>query len=71
MYSINIVTNQDVLFGKPYIKWTRISVEQILYCLIQWWNADKILEEFPDLTKENIIDALEYSREIIWRIHLY
>ena len=60
-----ISVDSEILFGKPRIKGTRISVEQILACLEQGWSTDKIIEEFPDLTSEDIYAAINYSREVI------
>lgn len=49
-----IVSDKNVLLGKPTIKGTRISVEFILERLANGWNEQKILESYPHLSKEDI-----------------
>jgi uncharacterized protein (DUF433 family) len=50
----HIVSNEKVLLGKPAIKGTRISVDHIISLLAQGWTEQKILENFPRLTKEDL-----------------
>ena len=33
-----IEISEDILFGKPRVKGTRISVEKVLACLAEGWN---------------------------------
>jgi uncharacterized protein (DUF433 family) len=64
-YKERIEINPDVLVGKPIIKGTRISVEFILELLANGWDTEKILKNYPQLTKEDILAAIEYSLEIL------
>jgi len=59
-----IVSTPDVLRGKPRIKETRIPVSLILGYLAAGSTVEKILEEFPDLTREHIAACLDYAREL-------
>ena len=56
-----IHTDPNILTGKPVIKGTRISVEQILDLLSQGCSIEKILEEFPHLNRNQILAALAYA----------
>ena len=56
-----IEINPKVLVGKPIIKGTRISVDFILELLAQGWTTNRILKNYPQLKKEDIRAALEYS----------
>jgi uncharacterized protein (DUF433 family) len=56
-----IVTNREILGGKPIIKGTRISVEFILELLASGVGEDEILQDYPHLTKEDIRACLEYA----------
>lgn len=47
--------------GKPCIKGTRITVYDILGALANGMDAVEILEDFPELTRENIQACLEYA----------
>jgi len=49
-----IVSDKDILMGKPSIKGTRISVEHIIGLLAQGWSDVQILENYPRLTKESL-----------------
>jgi uncharacterized protein (DUF433 family) len=56
-----IVSDPHILFGKPAIKGTRISVEQILDELAGGTPFAELLEEYPRLTPEAIYAALAFA----------
>jgi uncharacterized protein (DUF433 family) len=58
-----IEINPKVLFGKPVIKGTRIPIEIILKKLSQDTSVDKILEDYPNLTLNDIKAAIAYASE--------
>ncbi|MGC9046461.1 MAG: DUF433 domain-containing protein [Thermodesulfovibrio sp.] len=70
-YRDRIEINPEVLVGKPIIKGTRISVEFILELLANGWDTEQILKNYPQLTKEDIIAAIEYSLEILKEEKVY
>jgi uncharacterized protein (DUF433 family) len=47
--------------GKPCIRGMRITVEDILRWLASGMSFDDILEDFPELTRDDIVAALEFS----------
>jgi uncharacterized protein (DUF433 family) len=49
-----ITVNPEVMVGKPTIRGLRITVEQILKALAGGVTADDLLEDFPELEKEDI-----------------
>lgn len=49
--------------GKPCIKGTRITVYDILGALANGMSAAEILEDFPELTREDIQACLEYAAQ--------
>jgi uncharacterized protein (DUF433 family) len=55
-----IVSDKNVLLGKPVIKGTRISVEFILERLADGWTEQKILISYPHLTPEDIQSVFAY-----------
>ncbi|NSW76875.1 MAG: DUF433 domain-containing protein [Candidatus Atribacteria bacterium] len=59
-----IESDPRVLKGKPRIQGTRIPVSLILGYLAQGKDIEDILEEFPDLTKEQILACLDYARDL-------
>jgi len=60
----HIESTPDVLHGKPRIKGTRIPVSLILGYLASGMSVEEIIEEFPDLTKEQIAACLGYARDL-------
>lgn len=57
-----IVSNPDVMFGKPVIAGTRITVEHILEELRAGSTIDELIDGHPRLTREGIAAALEFGR---------
>ena len=47
--------------GKPCIRGMRITVEDILRYLASDMTIDEILADFPDLTREDVHAAIEFS----------
>jgi len=47
--------------GKPCIRGMRISVEDILRWLASEMSFDDILNDFPELTRKDLSNALEFS----------
>ncbi len=58
-----IISNNEILLGKPVIKGTRISVEHIVGLLAQGWNESQILENYPRLTQESLQAVFSYIQE--------
>lgn len=65
-YSQYISTDPDILRGKPCIAGTRISVELILELLSLGYSFSDILDDYPQLTHEQLLAVLDFARE---RIH--
>ena len=61
----HIVSDKEILLGKPTIKGTRLSVEHIVGLLAQGWNETQILESYPRLTKESLQAVFTYIQECI------
>jgi len=53
-WSDHIVSDPEVLLGKPTIKGTRLSVEFILERLANGWTEEMLLENAPRLTREHL-----------------
>jgi uncharacterized protein (DUF433 family) len=60
----HIVSDPEILRGKPRIKGTRIPVGLILGYLAAGKTSADILAEFPDLKSEQIAACLDYAREL-------
>ena len=61
----HIISEKEILLGKPTLKGTRISVEHIIGLLAQGWSEAQILENYPRLTKESLQAVFAYIQECI------
>lgn len=62
-YKKIITINPERRFGKPCIRNTRITVFDVLSWLASDMTNDQILQDFPELTKEDISACLSYAAE--------
>jgi len=58
-----IVSDKNILIGKPTIKGTRISVELILELLSSGWSEQQLLESYPPLKTDHIKAVFAYLRD--------
>lgn len=49
--------------GKPHVKGTRITVYDILEYLAGGMSEDEILDDFPDLTRDDIRASLAFATQ--------
>jgi uncharacterized protein (DUF433 family) len=59
-----ISINPDICFGKPCIKGTRIWVSLILDFLAEGMTFEDIMDDYPQLVREDILAALAYGAEM-------
>ena len=60
-----IVSNPDVLTGKPVIAGTRLSVQFIVGLLAKGVTHQEILTEYPYITEEDIRACLVYASQLL------
>jgi len=58
-----ISVDPNVCFGKPCIKGTRIWVSLVLDLLAGGMTSEAILEEYPQLTLDDVRAALAYGAD--------
>ncbi len=56
-----ITINPDQCGGRPCIRGLRIRIIDILDLMAAGLSSDEIIEELPDLEKEDILAALKYA----------
>jgi uncharacterized protein (DUF433 family) len=66
-----IIIDPEVLTGKAIIKGTRLAVEFIVGLLAQGWSENNILQNYPGLTREDILACLSYAREVLQDERVY
>ena len=58
-----IVTDPDVLLGKPIVRGTRVPVWLIVGLVEAGQTPAQIVDDYPDLTVEDVEAALAYAAE--------
>ena len=56
-----IESNPKIMFGKPVIKGTRITVELILEKIADGESVDTILLSYPHLNREQILACVAFA----------
>lgn len=69
-YKKIIKIRSDVRFGKPCIRETRISVYDVLSWLASGMTQKEIVEDYPELTIEDIQACLAYAADREQRIRV-
>lgn len=59
----HIVSDPEILLGKPTIKGTRLSIEFILDRLASGWSDEVLLENCPRLTRTDLLAVWAYLGE--------
>ena len=62
-YSNIIKINPNKRFGKPCIRETRITVYDVLKYLASGMEIEQIIDDFPELTKEDISACLAFAAD--------
>ncbi len=66
-----ITVHPDVMVGKPTIRGMRITVEQVLKAMANGVPTDQILDDYPELEKEDIRAALLYASQLVDEERVY
>ena len=62
--SERIVIEPSVCNGRPVVRGTRITVQTILEFLGAGDSIDDVLEEYPSLSREDVLACLSYSSRL-------
>ena len=62
-YSEIITIDPQIRFGKPCIRGMRISVYDVLSWLASGMTDTEIIEDYPELTKEDILAVLAFAAD--------
>ena len=56
-----ITVNSDIMGGKPCIRGTRFPVSRIIGLLASGQTIEEIIQNHPDIEKEDILQSLRYA----------
>ncbi len=65
MVGDRVSIDPDICGGKPCIRGTRIMVKNILGMIAGGYDLDGILNTYPQLSAEDIVDALQYVSQVV------
>ena len=60
-----IIRDPEILGGIPVFRGTRVPFKNLLDYLEGGHTLDEFLEEFPSVTREAAIAALEHAKELV------
>jgi uncharacterized protein (DUF433 family) len=60
-----IEINPQVMFGKPVIRGTRLTVELILRKLGEGATTSDLMEAYPHITLEDILATITYAADTV------
>jgi len=66
-----IIVDPEILAGKPVIKGTRLSVEFILGLLGNGVSMEEILENYPNITKADILACVAYAADVLQDMRVF
>ena len=62
-YLSRITIDPEVRFGKPCVRGTRLTVGDVLSYLASGMTEEKILADFPQLTRDDIRACLAFAAD--------
>jgi uncharacterized protein (DUF433 family) len=60
-----VEVHPDICNGRPVIKGTRITVQTILEFLAAGDSIEDVLDEYPSLSREDVLECLRFSSEMM------
>jgi len=60
-----IVRNPDILGGTPVFRGTRVPFQSLLDYLEGGQTLDEFLDDFPTVTREVAVHALEHAKTLV------
>jgi uncharacterized protein (DUF433 family) len=60
-----VVKDPEILGGIPVFRGTRVPFKNLLDYLEGGYTLDEFLDEFPSVTREAAVAALEYAKDLV------
>lgn len=61
----HIISDPEILVGRPVVKGTRLSVDLILDRLADGWATEDLFESYPHLTPEALQAVFAFAAEVL------
>jgi uncharacterized protein (DUF433 family) len=62
-----ITTDPEICHGQPTVRGLRYTVESLLELLSAGMTVDEVLEDYPDLERDDMLAALEFAAAAVGR----
>ena len=59
-----IVSDPEIVVGKPVVRGTRLAVDFLLGLLAAGWTPEQLLASYPQLTPEALRAVFAYAAEV-------
>jgi len=66
-----IEINPEIAAGRPIVRGTRLTVEFLIDLLAQGWSEQQVLENYPAITREDLLACLRYAGELLQEERVY
>ena len=66
-----IITDPNILVGKPVVKGRRLSVDFLLGLLAQGWSESEILRNYPGLERDDLLACWAYASDTLKEEKVY
>ena len=64
--NLNIINiDPEILSGTPVFRGTRVPIESLFMHLEKGINIDEFLDDFPTVTKEQVMEVLEIAEKFL------
>jgi uncharacterized protein (DUF433 family) len=62
-----ITSDPEICHGQPTVRGLRYTVESLLELLSAGMTVDEVLEDYPDLERDDVLAALEFAAVTVGR----
>jgi uncharacterized protein (DUF433 family) len=66
--SLPVTVDPEILSGTPVFRGTRVPVDALLSNLEAGVSIDEFLENFPTVSREQVLDVIKFSRATLDRL---
>jgi len=66
--SLPITVDPEILSGTPVFRGTRVPVDSLLSNLEAGVSIDEFLENFPTVSRDQVLEVLKFSRATLHRV---
>jgi uncharacterized protein (DUF433 family) len=66
--SLPVTVDPEIMGGTPVFRGTRVPVDALLNNLEAGVTIDEFLENFPTVTRKQVLEVIEFSRATLHRL---